>query len=243
LKIFIYYLCTIVACFYGETLSASAHDSPNLSMAEVQWVICEPSESALFQKLGLPLPNPSLREVYYSDTLALDIFHRGGILRTRVSKDKAKTSAKIRPATEAAIPWAFFAGKDYKCEYDAYSTGQSIGCSLYFTPKGHGPLRSEDQEFMIAKQTGFSDFAALRLIGPAHSAEWEWSDSETRESLVLESMRAPKGFFSLELSTRVPRERKSEVAEKVSRWLLRHGVQACSVQKGKTEELLNAFVK
>lgn len=226
----------------------------SISQVEVQWSICEASEAQFFQKINRRPSGTSFRDVLYSETSNLDLAQRGAMFRTRVPRDNPagpaggnkndgpKTAAKVRGLSEVSIPWKFLEGKDSKCELDAYAATQSIGCSLYFKPGSRAQLRSADQELFIANLTGFRNFSALIVLGPAHSIEWTWDEASVNESLVMEALRTQKGFFSLELSTRVDIDKQLQVYQKITTWLNSRLVQLCPQQGGKTTELLRSLL-
>lgn len=232
------YLFFVSICTYAQV-----RPSQKVSQAELQWVICEPSEKTLFSKLSRDVGESLDRDVYYSETANLDLFDHGAILRTRVSEKKNKTVAKIKDISSSDIPWGFLKGKDYKCEIDSYSGQEKIGCSLNFEPSDEGALYSHEQEYFLRRQLQFHQFHLLQVIGPAKSREWEWLDSELEETIVVESVRVAQKFFSLEVSVRVPISKKNVIANHVRKWLRKNSIQLCPEQVGKTEKLLRVLAR
>jgi len=230
-----------LVCLFA--FGARAHSQEQIvSTVELQWVVCELSENSLFTKINSVPGKYSDREVYYSETRDLDLYHAGAVARARMTKKKIKTAVKIKLMDESQIPWDFLAGQDFKCEIDSYSGNEKVGCSLYSQPVDKTNLRSPAQDDFIRRQTGFSQFSELKTWGPAHSREWEWLESEVGETLVVESVRAPGSFFSLELSARASVEKKEVVLKKVRTWLDSKAVQLCPDQVGKTEKLLKSLI-
>jgi hypothetical protein len=210
---------------------------------ELQWVICESSEEIFFSKLGVSQGKSLDRDVYYSDTDDLAVYTHGGTLRTRKSIHKMKTAAKIKGIPQSQIPWSLLKDKDFSCELDSYSGQETIGCKLNFEPKDGKKLYSRDQEDFLRHQIQFDQFEMLRTLGPAFSREWKWNDAELNQTIAVESMRARSKFFSLELSVRVPIEKKLKIASQVSKWLEKKSIHLCQQQEGKTEKLLRVLLQ
>jgi len=230
-----------LACLFAVGVRAHSQEQI-ISTVELQWAVCEQSEKSFFAKINSAPGKYSDREVYYSETRDLDLYHAGAVVRARMTKKKIKTAVKIKLMDESQIPWDFLAGQDFKCEFDSYSGNEKIGCSLYSQPVDKQNLRSQSQDDFINRQTGFSQFSELKTWGPAQSREWKWLESEVGETLVVESVRAPGSFFSLELSVRASVEQKEWVLKKVRTWLDSKAVQLCSDQVGKTEKLLKSLI-
>lgn len=211
-------------------------------LVELQWVICEPNEMTFFQKLNVQPLSPTVRQVYYSETKEKDLYSRGAIARTRLSKKKTKTAAKIKGYTEAGIPWDFLAGSDFKCEMDSYLEHESIACSLFSENADENKNLTPKQMQFLQMETGFQNWQQVRLWGPVQSSEWDWVEKSINENLVVEVVQGPQTFFSLEMSARVPVEKKSESFLKLDSWLRSHGILLCPDQSGKTAKLLEALI-
>jgi len=225
----------------SAVLAASYSNAVNA--VELQWVLCEGSSEILFEKLGVKAPEPKQREVYYSETAGLDLFNLGAILRTRVTKNKIKTAAKIKGFNETEIPWNLLEDSDSKCEWDAYQSLERIGCSLSSEPSSMKNLVSKDQKTFIETVIAYTDFQSLEVWGPVDSKEWEWKEESVKETLTLETLELSSPFFSMELSARVPLSKKAQTFQRVHNWLLSQEIKLCKKQEGKTGELLKVLIE
>lgn len=211
---------------------ASAQSSRVVDSAEIQWVICEPNPEVLFLKLGVKIPKPSLREVYYTETKDLDLIKHGLFLRTRITSKKIKTALKMRYTSEATIPWAYMDITSSKCEWDVYGENSHIGCSLFYEASDSNHLISELQTDFLKTEIKFDKFEDLKRWGPVHSTEWQFND------FVVEIVRGPENWQLLELSVRVGREIEEQTKIKIAEWLKSKNVNVCYNQQGQTPQLL-----
>lgn len=224
-----------------------AKSDGGLSNVELEWVVCEPNEATLFQKLKTSEGDPENRDVYYMETPDFTLFNKGAVVRTRIKNKSMRTSTKVHFQNEAQIPWDFLGDKDYKCEKDYYIDSPRLGCSLFSTPSMFKQIPSESQKNFLRNEVGFYAFDQLKVLGPARSMVWGWQEDgvsgESKLDIVVEAIRAPKDYLSIVLSVRVPLERQNEVFREVQSWLNRRKVQLCSGQSGKTRDLLEVLSK
>lgn len=218
-----------------------------VAKAEVQWVICEPSEAVVFQKLGVAPGSANPQSVFYSETPAMDLFQLGTVVRTRVSGSKIKTAVKIKYQNENQIPWNLLHGTDFKCEWNTYASEENMSCSLKSKPSTPAHLISQEQKEFIRLETGFDRIAELQLLGPVQSREWNWKETRVGEDLSFESISwesKPSGsrFFNMELSARVRVSDKAKTFQKIGNWLEEKNIHLCKAQKGKSEALLRTLL-
>lgn len=210
-------------------------------VVELQWSLCEKSAATFFQKVQITTPSENRRKVYYRETEDLELYTSDSFIRTRFEKNEFKRAVKIKYAQSADIPWALMNDLGADCEKDTYGTQFKWGCSYKTKPDAATMPLTPAEESLLVQEAGFQDFGSLQNWGPVDSSEWKFSSQ--RMDLVLETLKAPGNYFSMELSAKVKLSEESRTAEELAKWIRTKKLILCPVQQGKTGELLKILVK
>ena len=202
-----------------------------IEIAELQWVICDDPQ-IIMQKMNITGSQIKQRSISYTDSINIDLFNLGYIIRTRTDRFKSKSVLKTNYTNANNIPWEKYSKYDFKCEFDVYLETQKIGCKL--TSSLDEIIAIVEQEQPAVGQMN------LKSLGPATSTEWTFQ-AESKQIFTLEQIKYNQ-YNSMEISTRVP---ASDIATEQKRWtdfFNSKKINICSEQKGNTSKLLKQML-
>jgi hypothetical protein len=158
-----------------------------------------------------------IRQLYFYDTLDLDLLEAGVALRARLVKGDADDSTvKFRPVDGGSISEEWRRLEGFKLEADCVGTRTVCSASLTCPQKrdeitevadgarGIDKLFSKDQErFLSEFYKRPVDFRTLRVMGPIRVLRWKLKQKDFAHELTVEEWRLPDGNDLVEVSIKV----------------------------------------
>src|SRR4051794_24244527 len=205
--------------------------------------------------LGIDPMEASLRQVFFFDTLDLDLDRAGVVVRARRTQGKPDDSVvKLRPVVPAELPAKVREHKSFGVEVDALPGG--FVCSGSFkgeldtgvvrpviTTGGRlSDLFNKHQRAFYADHApegiGIND---LSILGPVLVLKLKFSPEGYERRLVGELWLYPDGSRILELSTKCKPGEAFQVAAETRAFLAERGVDLFGEQQTKTRTALEFF--
>ena len=232
-------------------------DLPEVDKVEIKVTIRPDQELKAERLLQVNEDTAEIRIIYYYDTLDLDLFEAGLVLRARLVKgDDDDSTVKIRPVKPGKILESWRGTKGFKVEADC--VGRRIVCSASLTTiqkrdeieevaKGKRPidkLFSKEQERFIGEfYKGSIEPSALYALGPIRVLCWELEQEGFAHKLKLEEWRLPDGDDLVEVSIKTAPEDAAQAAKEFDQHLRALGLDPEGAQETKTRTALNYFAK
>lgn len=221
---------------------------------ESKWTLRDDQAGAARSKLNLQSSSAEERSLYFYDTLELDLYRQGLILRARKVKDAEDDSTvKFRPMTITEAG-SYLGTSGFKCEIDALEERQVSSCSLTTVqPTGQidevreGLLgikklfSSEQEDF--AQLRAEVDWSELRVLGPTPARVWKKSTSSLAYPYTVEQWILPSGAVITEISTKTSQADAEAAAAALKKYLTEKGLVVSSEQETKTQRTLNEWVQ
>lgn len=221
-------------------LSPSLLAASPLSKTELQWAICEPSVSSLFEKLGSKANPPKVSTMSYFDTQALSFYSAGVFLHMNDGSSKTKIDF-MRPED---VNFDWLERHHGNCEYDRYGPKRTIRCAVKNDVNEDQSPWSEKQRAFVKHFRNLEIPQTLRRWGPYSEESWAIRDIRLPDDLELavESIPLADGRSPIiEISARVSTKEADDFYFRIQTYLNDHHIQICPVQSGKFERLLNLY--
>src|SRR4051794_24481939 len=193
-------------------------EANGVDAVEIKCTIRPDQELQAARALEVNEDTADIRLVYFYDTLNLELFKSGIVLRARLVKGDADDSTvKFRPIEPVSVAEDWRRLKGFKLEADWVGDGKV--CSACLTQvqrrdeieevaKGEraiGKLFSSVQErFLEAFYKGEATFGQLRVMGPIRVLRWKLKHATFPHELTVEEWRLPDGQDLVEVSIKVP---------------------------------------
>jgi hypothetical protein len=209
------------------------------------------------EALGVDALDSVLRQVYFFDTLDLDLEGGGLVVRARRTQGKPDDSVvKLRPVVPGELPDALRAEEMFGVEVDAMPGG--FVCSGSFKGKleqgtvkdtlaNERPLKklfSKPQRAFFAEHApagiGFDD---LSVLGPVHVLKVKFDPAGFGSRMVVELWLYPDDSQILELSTKCEPSEAFDAAARSRAFLHERGVDLTGEQQTKTRTALEYFAR
>ena len=224
---------------------------------ELKVTIPETHHQTTIRALGLDPLDAQIRQVFFLDTLDLDLDAAGVILRTRrVQGRDADSVVKLRPVVPDELPDKLRQSPDMVVELDAMPGGHVCSASVKRrfnkvdvkdAVSGEVPLR---KLFSKQQRTFFEDHAPsgieldeLALLGPIFVLKLNLAPRQFARKGVAEMWFYPDGSRILELSTKCGPSEMFDVAARSRAFLTSRGVDISGKQQTKTRTALRFFAK
>jgi len=206
--------------------------------------------------LGLDPIKAEIRQVFFFDTLDLQLNQAGVVVRARrIQGGKADTAVKLRPVDPEKLPGEFRRSGAMKVEVDSMSAG--FVCSASMTGKatarevreaaeGKLPLkeifRKEQRQFLKAYAPQGLKLRNLELLGPIFTLKLEYPEPELGRDFTVAAWLYPDHSQILELSTKCEPAEAFQVGAELKAFLLGKGIDLNAEQQTKTKTALEYFV-
>lgn len=240
---------------------ASAHqtfspDIADMHAVEIKVTVRPDQELRAERAMALNEDTAEVRVLYFYDTLQLDLFNAGVVLRARLVKgDKDDSTVKFRPVETTKIAEEWRQLKGFKLEADC--VGDRVICSASLTTpqkrneiddvaNGKRPIEklfSKNQERFLGEfYKGTVDFEKLHVLGPIRVLRWKVKQKGFAHELTLEEWRLPNGEDLVEVSIKTPPGKASQAQKDFDQHLRELGLDPEGAQETKTRTALNYFV-
>jgi hypothetical protein len=192
-----------------------------------------------------------IRQVYFFDTVDLDLDRLGVIVRARRSQGRGDDSVvKVRPVVPASVPASVRRSEHMVVELDAMPGGFVCSASMKGKP-GRGAARQvasgaasvrtllsgEQRRFFEAHVTDGPGLDDLVVLGPITVLKLKFTSGGY--DLVAELWLNPDGSHSLELSTKADPAIAFQTAAELRAHLVERGVGMTGAQQTKTRSALD----
>ena len=224
---------------------------------EIKVTIRPDQELQGLRALELDEDSAEVRVIYFYDTVDLDLFKAGVVLRARLVRgDDDDSTVKIRPVDPAKVPRGWTDIDGFKLEADI--AGKRIVRSASLTvrqkrdeidaaAKGQRPISklfSKDQMRLLAEFYAHSvDFERLRPLGPIRVLCWKTRHPGFPYGLTSEEWRLPNGEDLLEVSIKVEPDAVAEARPAFAGHLRELGLDPKGAQETKTRTALEYFAR
>jgi hypothetical protein len=222
---------------------------------ELKLTIPESQQRSAVTALGLDPLDAQIRQVFFFDTLDLQLDRQGVVVRARrVQKKGDDTVVKLRPVVPGDMPAELRSSADFVVEVDAMPGGFVCSGTLKRSlPKptvreatsGDRPLR---KLFSKKQRSFFADHAPagvelddLAILGPIFVLKLRSFPKEFDRKLVAEVWLYPDDSRVLELSTKCDPSEAFQVAAETRAFLTKRGIDASGEQQTKTRKALEFF--
>jgi hypothetical protein len=231
---------------------ASAADS-----VELKLTVPEEHHRSTVDALGLDPLDAQIRQVFFLDTLDLDLDTAGVVVRTRrVQGRDADSVVKLRPVVPAELPRKLRKSPDLVVELDAMPGGHVCSASVKRrfgkvdvrdAVRGEMPIRKllskQQRAFFQAHAPDGVGLEHLVPLGPIFVLKVRFTPRDFARKAVAEVWFYPDGSRVLELSTRCAPSEMLHVAARARAWLTARGVDLTGKQETKTRAALRYFAK
>lgn len=199
-----------------------------------------------------------VRVIYFYDTLNLDLFDAGVVLRARLVKgDDDDSTVKFRPVEDAGkidASWKQLRG--FKLEADC--VGDRVVCSASLTvlqkrdeiddvadrKRPIDKLFSREQELFLGEfYDGKVDFGNLHILGPIRVLRWKLKHRDFPHELTVEEWRLPDGDDLVEVSIKTPADNAAQARREFEDHLNSLGLDPQGNQETKTRTALKFFTR
>jgi hypothetical protein len=228
-----------------------------LDSVEIKVTIRPDQELQGIRSLELNEDSAEVRVIYFYDTVDLDLFNAGVVLRGRLVKgDDDDSTVKIRPVDVHKVPQHWLETAGFKLEAD--STGNRVVCSASLTvrqkrdeigevAKSKRPIRklfSTDQERFLGEYNPRPiDFSALRVLGPIRVLRWKTRHGGFAHELTAEEWRLTDGEDLLEVSIKVEPGQAATARKAFESHLRELRLDPAGAQETKTRTALEYFAR
>jgi hypothetical protein len=209
-------------------------------------------QRAAVTALGLDPLGGVVRQVFFFDTPALDLYRAGLVVRARRTAGKPDdTTVKLRPVVPDEIEPRWRERREFGIEVDAMPGGFVCSASLKGTPPRRDvratlserrPLRklfTKPQRELFARYAPpGADLDALTPLGPIFVLKLRDVPAGLRRKLVTELWLYDDGSRLLELSTKCAPGEAFQAAAELRAFLGAHGVDLTGAQQTKTRHAL-----
>lgn len=205
-------------------------------------------------RLGLLNVQSQTRRIWFYDTLELDLYEAGVILRAReIDGDDDDTTVKLRPFTLGELNAEFRALDDLKCEIDRDPDSESTACSLKADQEEGAiadvgdrlrqlrVLFTSEQEAMFAAHGPGLGMTELERLGPIPARVWTIRSGELPEKVTAELWYMPSGGQVLELSMKVDAADADDGMADLLDFIDDRDLSLATDQESKTRRALLAF--
>lgn len=197
---------------------------------------------------GLDDDAGELRFVHFYDTLALDLFDAGVILRARkIVGDDDDSTVKIRPLDAEDVDEAWRETSGFKCEIDRTPTASVSSCSLSdrqggaeigLVARGKHSIASlfddAQEEFLATFGPDAQSFPDLVDLGAVETMVWKVESSQLDETMTFELWHLPDGSDILEVSMKVDADDADDAIDDLLDYLDDHDLRVDAQQETKT---------
>jgi hypothetical protein len=222
---------------------------------ELKVTIPETQHQTTIRALGLDPLDAQIRQVFFLDTLDLDLDKAGVILRARrVQGRDADSVVKLRPVVPEELPTKLRKSPDMVVELDAMPGGHVCSASVKRrfnkvdvkdAVSGHVPLRKlfskQQRAFFEENSPPGIELDGLALLGPIFVLKLSLVPKEFARKAVAEMWFYPDGSRILELSTKCAPSEMFDVAARSRAFLTSRGVDVSGKQQTKTRTALRFF--
>ncbi len=212
----------------------------DIVQTEIKWSICDGTSDEILTKLNQKVKKSKSRLVSYFDNTSLTLYSRGIQIRKRGNPDDFEITVKAQYQTSAEIPWGWLSDKNYKCEQDIIDIKSILACSID-SKFDSQVFMDQSQIDLISKRSTDVDLNHLAEFGPVKNTSWKLIYE--KGEMVLEELELPNKVNIHELSVRVNIANVSIVKNEIQNKILSANISLCPEQKGKTIQVLKAFLK
>jgi len=224
---------------------------------EIKIYVSTAEQTLAFGALGLAGKKEQKREISYYDTLGLELYQAGLILRARDKKGKDDDSTvKLRPMDPAQVDPGWYDEEEFKCEEDRSGAKSVVSCSLT-VEQGEDEIdevadgdRPVDKLFSNAQEALIDAYAAvevpwqqLAVLGPVKVRRWTLKPDELdgafAHKVTVEEWQLPETV--LELSIKVPRSEADAVQADFRTFVASLGLDPDTPPASKTRLALEHF--
>jgi hypothetical protein len=231
--------------------------TPGFDDVEIKVTISERKEQAAAKAFGLDHMPGQQRHIFFFDTLKLDLFSKGVVLRARKVKDgEDDSTVKIRPVDPKAIDARWRRMSGFKVEADGVDDRLVPAASLtvvqdrqeieavFQGERAIKKLLSSDQEtFLSAVSRLTPDFGMLAVLGPVDAKRWKVQHEGLPFPITAEEWRLPSGKDLLEVSIKVPAAQSAAAAAAFTAFLAKQELKPEGGQETKTRVVLEFFAR
>jgi adenylate cyclase class IV len=224
----------------GDVEATSDGESPLKpeSRVEIKLTVRNDQIDEALSLLGLAEDDAEARDVFFYDTLELDFYQAGLILRARnIHGGDDESTVKLRPLDSSAVASRWWR-HDFKCELDRTEVQTISSCSLT-TVQGEDEIEdvaagerdikklfTSAQEELIARYAEVVPaWGELEVLGPVEASVWKLEPDELSAELVTERWTLPDGSELLELSVRVDADEASDAEDELMSFIASLGLQ------------------
>jgi hypothetical protein len=239
----------------GEQLLELVEKSAGMDSIELKMSVPDEQRMALAD-IGIDPMGAQIRQVFFFDTPALDLFKAGVVLRARRNQgEDDDTVVKLRPMDPAAVPKRVRISANFKLEMDVTRGGYVISGSMK-GERAAGTVkealsgeRTIEKLFTKEQRAFFEEFAAdcpgwsdVTALGPINVIKLKFAAPGLSKELTVEQWHYPGQIPSVELSTKTAPRDALGLAAEARRYLREHGLSAAGAQEPKTRKALEFLV-
>jgi len=224
---------------------------------ELKLTVPEEHHRSTIAALGLDPLDAQIRQVFFLDTLDLDLDKAGVIVRARrVQGRDADSVVKLRPVVPEELPKKLRSSPDMVVELDAMPGGHVCSASVKRrfnkvdvkdAVSGEVPLRKlfskQQRAFFEEHAPPGIELDELALLGPIFVLKLSLVPREFARKAVAEMWFYPDGSRILELSTKCAPSEMFDVAARARAFLTSREVDVSGKQQTKTRAALRYFAK
>lgn len=228
---------------------------PSIGAIEIKLTANARDEDAVREAFDAVDVEAERREIYFYDTLALELFEAGVVLRARLVRDGADDSTvKLRPVVPELLSDDWRQTEGFEVELDA--VGDEAICSAKLTvDQDRGEIRevadgerairklfSEEQERLLG-EFGPADFGwdELAVLGPVDVRKWKVEPEGFAYEVTIEEWVLPDRSDLVELSVKVEPADAAEARAALTELLTGKQLDPEGDQQTKTRTALRHF--
>ena len=211
---------------------------------------------ATLQALKVDPLTAQIRQVWFYDTLDLDLDRAGVVARARRIQGKGGDSVvKLRPVTPVDVPDSLRKSPNLRVEVDALPGGFVCSATLKRpfddsnevrrVARGEVKIRKlfskEQRAFYEAHAPAGVELDSLSILGPIFVLKTRFTPEELGQRVVAEMWIYPDGSRILELSTRTTPTGAFQAAAEIRSFLAGRNVDISGEQETKTRHALSFF--
>lgn len=239
----------------GEELAKLLTLIGSSDSVELKVTLPEHEQQAAVAALGLDPLDAQIRQVYFFDTLDLQLSRSGVAVRARrVQGRNGDTVVKLRPVVPDELPDDIRHSASVNVEVDAMPKGYVCSASMKGkvpnadvrgAVAGTRPLRKvfskEQRAFLAAHAPEGAGLDNLRILGPVFVLKLVLQPPEYGRRLVAELWLLPDGSRILELSTKCAPAEAFQIAVETRAYLEGRGLDLSADPQTKTKTALEFF--